>query len=234
MSGDRLTRNDLKSGACDIAGSQTQDAGGNDPTDACGVESSALATGSCEPGLRRASRRAFLAASPLLALAGSGARASAWAPQVGQSKPVLPAELSAAEQEVVAQSKMAADLLNFFGKGHSCAESGLAVALRFLKQPDQPEWIAAGFGGGIQHGDLCGFLTSGVMALGLHAGTTKLPVADAKSACSQRVREFWQWWTEVAPLHCSEIRAGRADARVCQRLGRLAAAKIEELITRAT
>ncbi len=32
------------------------------------------------------------------------------------------------------------------------------------------------------------------------------------------------------PLHCSEIREGRTENKVCRRLGKLAAAKVEDLI----
>ncbi len=178
-------------------------------------------------------RRAFLAASPLLVLSTSLMDASQDGSQAARQKPALSDELSAAEIEIVGKSKMAGDLGNFFGKGHSCAESGLAVALRFLDKPPELEWIAAGFGGGIQQRDLCGFLTGGVMALGLQAGALKLDKNEAKAACSRSVNDYWQWWTSTAPLHCSEIREGR-DVRVCQRLGRLAVAKVEELMTRSS
>ncbi len=52
----------------------------------------------------------------------------------------------------------------------------------------------------------------------------------AKDICGQKSREFWQWWLSVAPLRCAEIREGRTGLKVCQRLGKLAAAKIEELL----
>ncbi len=179
-------------------------------------------------------RRTFLAASPLLAFSAAVAGTGGEALQATQQKPGVRGELSAEEAGVVAKSKMASDVANFFGKGHNCAESGLSVALRFLNKPPDLEWIATGFGGGLRNGDLCGFLTSGVMALGLHAGTLKMDAAAAKSACSSRVMEFWKWWTTMAPLRCAEITAAGKDQRVCLRLGQLAAAKVEELMTRTT
>jgi hypothetical protein len=106
----------------------------------------------------------------------------------------------------------------------------MAVAMRFLKKPENLTWVAAAFGGGLNNGDLCGFLTAGHMAVGVYAGDLKLERRAAKNICNQKSREFWQWWLSMAPLRCAEIREGRTDLKVCHRLGRLAAAKIENLI----
>ena len=144
--------------------------------------------------------------------------------------PELPEELTPAEMEVVNRSEMAKDIANFFGKGYSCTESILMVGARYLKKPEDLVWVAGGFGGGLNHRDLCGFLTGGVMIFGLHAGTLPMDRKAAKAACSQKVKEFWAWWVSDVPLHCAEIVEGRKDSKVCQRLGRLAAAKVEELI----
>jgi len=79
--------------------------------------------------------------------------------------------------------------------------------------------------------DLCGFLTAGFMAIGVHSGETKLERKAAKEICSRKSREFWQFWTSMAPVRCAEIREGRSDGKVCQRLGKLAATKVEALIS---
>jgi hypothetical protein len=105
----------------------------------------------------------------------------------------------------------------------------MAVALRHLKKSEDLIWVAAAFGGGLGNRDLCGFLTSGEMAIGMYSGDLKLERKAAKEICSRKGREFWQWWTSMAPLHCAEIREGRTDLKVCRRLGQLAAAKIENL-----
>ncbi len=68
------------------------------------------------------------------------------------------------------------------------------------------------------------------MAIGLHAGDLQLERKAAKEICGRKAREFWQWWTSAAPLHCAEIREGRTDSKVCQRIGKLAAARVEGLI----
>jgi len=175
-------------------------------------------------------RRAFLTSTPLLIL-GAGAMNSF--PFDSQSTPKgsgLSEKLSPAELEIVNGSTMSNDMDNFWGKGYSCAETGLMVALRFMKKPEELVWTAGGFGGGMGQGDLCGFLTAGIMAIGLHAGTLKAAKNTAKTVCGQKVKGYWTWWASMAPLHCSEIREGRQDFGVCQRLGKLAAAKLETLI----
>ncbi len=102
-----------------------------------------------------------------------------------------------------------------------------------MKKSEDLIWFAGAFGGGLNNKDLCGFLTAGHMAIGIYAGDLKLERKAAKEICGRKAREFWQWWVSTAPLHCSEIRLGRTDAKVCHRLGKLAAAKTEDLIRSA-
>ena len=144
--------------------------------------------------------------------------------------PDLPEALTAEEQTRVKDSIMSEDMKNFWGKGYSCAETGLMVALRYMKKPENLVWAAAGFGGGIGHQDLCGFLTAGIIAISLHTGDLDMEKRAAKAHCGQAVREYWGWWLKTAPLHCSEIREGHKSLDVCHRIGRLAAAKLESLI----
>ena len=139
-------------------------------------------------------------------------------------------ELTPEEQKCVAKSSMAKDLVNYFGEGYSCAESLFLVSLRLLKKPEELVWISSGFGGGLYHRDLCGFLTAGVMAIGISAGMIQAERMEAKKLCSQRVKEFWKWWKSEAPLRCADIRKEGISSKVCQRLGMLAAAKTEKLI----
>lgn len=142
----------------------------------------------------------------------------------------LPEELTPEEQKTVENSVMAQDIENYFGKGYSCAESCLMVSLRFLKKPEELVWAASGFGGGMYHRDLCGFLTGGIMAIGLKAGMFKGIREEKKEICKNLVNQYWDWWSSLAPLHCSEIRKEETSHRVCRRLGLLVATKIEELI----
>lgn len=141
----------------------------------------------------------------------------------------LPGALTPEELERVKDSIMSEDMKNFWHRGYSCAETVLMVALRFMKKPEDLVWAAAGFGGGMGHQDLCGFLTSGILAIGLHTGDLKVEKNSARRHCGQAVHEYWMWWLETAPLHCPEIREGHQDFNVCHRIGRLAAAKLESL-----
>ncbi len=143
----------------------------------------------------------------------------------------LPEELTAAELEAVKKSTMAGEIDNYFGKGFSCAESLLMVGLRHLRLPENLVWAAAGFGGGMQHREACGFLTAGIMDLGLAAGQLKMERPEAKEWSQQRVNAYWSWWTAQAPLRCADIRKEGTNSKVCRRLGFLAAAEVEKLIT---
>jgi hypothetical protein len=80
------------------------------------------------------------------------------------------------------------------------------------------------------------------MAIGLSSGMLKKERIEAKEHCKQTVKQYWKWWTSMAPLHCSEIRREDTSSKkstsskestgykVCQCLGQLASVKIEELI----
>lgn len=175
-------------------------------------------------------RRTFLSSFPAFLVGGGLLSKPFYTLRSIQTKSTLKEELTPDELKRVEQSAMAKDLPNYFGKGYSCAESLLMVSLRFLKMPEELVWVAAGFGGGMSHKDLCGFLTSGIMAIGLSSGKLNEERKGAKDNCSIRVKEYWKWWQTMAPLHCAEIRTEGTSSAVCRRLGQIAAAKIEELI----
>jgi hypothetical protein len=139
-------------------------------------------------------------------------------------------QLSADELKWIESSALAKDLKNYFGNGYSCAESVLMVSLRYLGKPEELVWAAAGFGGGLYHRDLCGFLTGGIMALGFACGMLDRPKKEAKEFCGDSVRKYWKWWGTKAPYRCSQLRSEGATSLVCLNQGLLASAKIEELI----
>jgi hypothetical protein len=134
-----------------------------------------------------------------------------------------PEKLSGEQLEWIEKSKMAADMKNFFGQGYSCAES-----LRFMNKSEDLVWAAAGFGGGLYHKDLCGFLTGGIMSIGFFSGTLNKNREEAKGICSDLVKQYWKWWTSHHPLHCAEIRPEGSPRSICENLGKLSAAKLEE------
>lgn len=188
-------------------------------------------------------RRKFLLSSSLFLSGTAVFRASSLPAQTAPADPpeslvkgsALPQEMSSEELELVKRSSMSEDMQNFWHKGYSCSETGLMVALRFMKKPEDLVAAAAGFGGGMYHQDLCGFLTSGIMAIGFHSGNLKGDPNVVREHRMTSINEYWAWWMKTAPLHCAEIRVGRepTDFKVCQRLGRLATAKLEKLLIRS-
>jgi hypothetical protein len=115
-------------------------------------------------------RRKFLISAPIWTLGAYFSGRILALGDLNQSPKNLPEELSPGDLKIVEKSVLAKDLPNYFGKGYSCAESMLMVGLRYLKKPEELVWIAAGFGGGMLHREICGFLSGGCMILGLAAG----------------------------------------------------------------
>ena len=174
-------------------------------------------------------RRNFLLSAPCLILGPQLSELSFQHSEL-ERKPVLLEELSDKENNWISQSQMASELADFFGQGYSCAESILLISLRHLEMPEECVWAAAGFGGGLSHKNLCGFLTGGIMALGFDAGHLEKDRTEAKEDCAAKVKEYWKWWQTVAPLQCVDIRPPGSSSKICIRLGRLACAKIESLL----
>jgi len=175
------------------------------------------------------SRRSFIASASSLFLGTALFPSSGAVRQEKIELPEVPEKLSPEDLKWVEKSKMAEDMKNFFGQGYSCAESLLIVALRFTGKPEELVWAAAGFGGGLYHKDLCGFLTGGIMGIGFFSSTLKKERKEAKEVCSNLVKEYWKWWVARAPLRCRDIRSEGRPRSVCENLGKLAAAKLEEM-----
>lgn len=176
-------------------------------------------------------RRDFIISAPALVL---GSCLTGFAPTrqaALQTPPSLPEELSSAELAAVEKSVLAKDLKKYFGEGYNCAESTLIVGLHYLKKPEELVWVARGFGRGMYQRDVCGIITGGIMALGFAAGQLKMERKEAREWNKQKVEAYWAWWTSQAPLRCMEIRKEGTSFNLCLRLGLLAAAKIEELVS---
>jgi hypothetical protein len=178
----------------------------------------------------RVLRRDFLASSSLLLFGVGSLKAAISASQAAPRGSDLSESLSPEELAIANGSIMAKDIDNFWHKGYSCAETGLMVALRFMKKPEELVWVAGGFGGGVGHQDLCGFLTAGVMAIGLYTGSLGIDKKAAKERCGRMTNQYWNWWASTAPLRCRDIREGHKDFNVCHRLGKLAAVRLEDLM----
>lgn len=178
-------------------------------------------------------RREFMASFPAVLLGGKLLESSEPWLSTGQKPREVREELTPEELKIINRSVMAKDLLNYYKNGYNCAESILMVSLKFMKKPKKLFWVASGFGGGIGHKDVCGFLTGGVMAIGLSVGKLKVGREEAKEIWVKKVDEYWKWWPSLAPYHCSGIKTEGRTSEVCKRVGRIAAAKVEDLIRQA-
>jgi C_GCAxxG_C_C family probable redox protein len=91
-------------------------------------------------------------------------------------------------------------------EGFWSADSLLLSAVKYLKKPDEIVSVATGFGGGMGQKDLCGFVTGGVMAIGLFAGAAKGGDKAGRQKCQRLTKEYLAWWSTAHPLHCGEIK----------------------------
>jgi len=180
-------------------------------------------------------RRSFFSCASLLAIGGSLVgfkHIPEW------PKPKLNSEIwkdfTEEEKELIAQSTMAQEIITYPPLGYNCAESLLIVSLKHLGKSEEIANIAAGFGGGIGHYDLCGLFTAGFMAIGISAGMIYTDHKEISSYVKNLSREYWNWWEERAPRHCHDLKprySWKSDNyhKMIQRV----ALKVEELINPA-
>jgi C_GCAxxG_C_C family probable redox protein len=168
--------------------------------------------------------------------AGAGAFTAipAWAGQeepkaTHSAPPDLVWELSPAEQESAKSSRMVAHALQLKREGgYNCAELILTAAIKCYDLPPKTGEAAAAFGGGVGHGELCGFLTGASMALGVLAFKGGGERAEVKKLLKKWNDALWTWWTSLAPLNCRDLRPHYDKAgfenmliRVCLQLERI-------------
>jgi len=91
-------------------------------------------------------------------------------------------------------------------QGYWSADSLLLSALKYLKKPEEIVCVATGFGGGIGQKDLCGYVTGGVMAIGLFCGAAKGNDKAGRAKCQKMTKEYLDWWAKTTPLHCGDIK----------------------------
>jgi hypothetical protein len=178
------------------------------------------------------SRRRFIhTVSPLavgcLGLPAFGKRLNA------QDKPGFWAEFTSEEQRAIDSSVMAQDIKNYAGHGYGCAECSLMVGLRFLGEPEERLGAAGVFSGGFGKGDLCGFLTGSMMAIGIAARKLHEDRAAMREFSNPLRDEYWEWWQSRGPLHCRDLREMYDGSDEFLRFGQRAVAKLEELIAPA-
>lgn len=91
-------------------------------------------------------------------------------------------------------------------EGFWSADSLFLSAVKYLKQPEDLVRIATGFGGGMLQKDLCGYVTGGVMAIGLFSGAAKGNDKASREKCGRLVKEYTGWWAKSYSLHCGDIK----------------------------
>ena len=91
-------------------------------------------------------------------------------------------------------------------QGYWSADSLFLSALKYLKKPEEIVSVATGFGGGIGQKDLCGYVTGGVMAIGLFCGAAKGNDKAGRQKCQRLTKEYFDWWAKDTPIHCGEIK----------------------------
>jgi hypothetical protein len=150
-----------------------------------------------------------------------------------QDKAGFWSEFTSEERRTVDASVMAQDMTNFAGHGFGCAECALGVGLNYLSEPQERLGAAAVFSGGFGKGDLCGFFTGSMMAIGIAARKLHDDRTAMREFANPRRDEFYEWWQSRGPLHCSDLRELYSGGDQFLRMGQRAAAKLEELIAPA-
>lgn len=91
-------------------------------------------------------------------------------------------------------------------QGYWSADSLLLSALKYLKKPEETVAAATGFGGGMGRKDLCGYVTGGVMCIGLFCGAAKGNDKAGRQKCQRLTKEYLDWWAQTWPLRCGDIK----------------------------
>ena len=91
------------------------------------------------------------------------------------------------------------------GEGFNCAQCVLSAAGAYTGlDADTARRIAAGFGGGVRSGELCGAISGAVMALGLLEEDTRAAAAGAKD-CVEAFRK------QYGCVRCLELKGARVS-----------------------
>jgi len=195
------------------------------------------------------SRRRFLGALPLTVLAGPSvlsAVPSGAPPAWGALFPAPPGEGAFGDQETtklgfsqeftdeeaaaVAASPIAGIIVGLNGLGYPCSEMMLLAALRRFELSEDHLDAAAVFGGGIGKRDLCGFLSGGLMAIGITAGDMYSDRSQLHTVGRKASNAYWDWWLTRGDLHCMGPLTTHENPEEFTRMAQRAAVKLEEVL----
>lgn len=82
--------------------------------------------------------------------------------------------------------------VELFNKGYNCSQSVLVpFARKFNLDENTALRLMSPFGGGISHTDnICGAVTGGIAAIGLHLGHSAHDDEESKAKCNEATRKF--------------------------------------------
>ena len=97
------------------------------------------------------------------------------------------------------------DAVSFHQQGCNCAQSVLAVCGKYTGlDQDTALSVAAGFGGGVRSGEICGAISGAVMAIGLIEKDKRQVAALARDCVESFRREF-------GCVRCAELKQNRVS-----------------------
>jgi hypothetical protein len=106
----------------------------------------------------------------------------------------------------------------------------LLAALRRFDLPESHLNAAAVFGGGVGKRDLCGFLTGGLMAIGIAAGMRYPDRQQLHTVGRRASNAYWEWWLTRGDLHCMGPLTTHETPEEFVRMAQRAAVKLEEVM----
>jgi len=139
-------------------------------------------------------------------------------------------DFSPEEKEMIDNSELVKLFSEIDYNKLSCAESTLLAILRFLNKPEEYVQTAAGFGGGMGQGELCGMITGGIMGLGVCGNTYLEDPKEIEEYVEYASAEYWTWWKSMAPVRCDGLTKSYEGVKSYLRMGARATSKLEELI----
>jgi len=118
-----------------------------------------------------------------------------------------------------------------FDSGYNCAEALLLAAVESYDLGLQPGEVrlAAGFGGGLGRGDICGALTGAVIALGAALGRNH---HDQDPTVLKELREqiVLEFEVELGSLQCRELKT--EDRQDCVHFIHVAAVALDKVLVK--
>ena len=113
------------------------------------------------------------------------------------------------------------DAVRFHQMGCNCAQSVLAACGKYTRMEQETALsVAAGFGGGVRSGEICGAISGAVMAIGL-TEPDKRRVAGLTKQCVDSFRR------EFGCVRCIELKRAGVS---CDRLIEFGAQQVEDLM----